>query len=52
MITIFLEEGLFVGSKIYAIGVKNKNIVDGISFAIYINKELTQADPEFGGPIK
>lgn len=54
VITVFLEEGLFVGrSKIYNVGVKNrKTKVDFIYFPIHINKAYTQADPEFRGPIK
>lgn len=54
VITVFLEEGLFVGrSKIYNIGVKNKKKkVDLIYVPIHIDKEYTQADPEFRGPTK
>lgn len=53
VINIFLKEGLFVGSKIYSTGVKNKkNKVQFISFPFCINKGCTQADPQFRGPIK
>ena len=53
MITVFLEEGLFLGSKIYTIEVENtENKVDLIYFTISVNKGCTQAGPEFSGPIK
>lgn len=53
MITVFLEEGLFLGSKIYTIEVGNKeNKVDLIYFTISIYKGCIQADLEFSGPIK
>lgn len=53
MITVFLEEGLFLGSKIYTIEVENKeNEAELIYFTIYISKRSTQADLELNGPIK
>lgn len=53
MITVFLEDGLFLESKIYTIGVENKESkVDLIYFTIHINKGSPQADPELRGPIK
>lgn len=39
MITVFLEEGLFLGSKVYTVEVDNtENKVDLIYFTISINK--------------
>lgn len=49
MVTVFLEEGLFVGRSR---SENKKNKVDLIGFPVYINKEYTQVDPEFRGPIK
>lgn len=53
MITVFWEEGLFLGSKSYTTAVENEeNKIDLIEFTIHISKGSMPADPELIGPIK